>query len=156
MLSGFFNAARIAFVASRLPLANHRILFFCAESARVGVAKQPLSFFTINGLSLEEAREHIYTVDSKSLIIVDRTGLQERKKCMQHLNWAGEGCRIGISPSGTYPGNQWQIFTCGHQKGSRTGLLSTFCRMLHRQNLDLTTTGLCPIFIVKLTSYQFY
>lgn len=35
-------------------------------------------------LSLEEARKHIYAVDSKSLIIADRTGLQEHKKCKQH------------------------------------------------------------------------
>jgi len=54
------NAARLASAASGLPLTDHRILFFGAGSAGIGVAKQLLSFFTINGLSAEEAKKHIY------------------------------------------------------------------------------------------------
>ena len=38
MLSSLINPARIASAASRLPLANHRILFFGAGSAGVGDA----------------------------------------------------------------------------------------------------------------------
>ena len=60
VLSGFINAARLASAASGLPLTDHRILFFGAGSAGIGVAKQLLSFFTINGLSQEEAKKHIY------------------------------------------------------------------------------------------------
>jgi malate dehydrogenase (oxaloacetate-decarboxylating)(NADP+) len=60
VLSGFINAARLASEASSLPLTEHRILFFGAGSAGVGVAKQLLSFFTMLGLSKEEARQRIY------------------------------------------------------------------------------------------------
>ena len=74
MLSGFITPLV-------LPLLR---LDFGAGSAGVGVAKRLLSFFTINGLSLEEARKYIYTIDSKSLIVADGTGLQEHK-CRQHL-----------------------------------------------------------------------
>ncbi len=98
MLSGFINAARLASAASGLPLTEHRILFFGAGSSGIGVATQLLSFFTLQGLSLEEAKKRIYvnpffsafcdlntddkkTVDSKGLITADRKGLQEHKKC---------------------------------------------------------------------------
>ena len=60
MLSGFINAARLASAASDLPLTEHRILFFGAGSSGIGVAKQLLSFFTLQGLSLEEAKRKIY------------------------------------------------------------------------------------------------
>jgi malate dehydrogenase (oxaloacetate-decarboxylating)(NADP+) len=60
VLSGFINAARIASAASSLPLTEHKILFFGAGSAGIGVAKQLLSFFTMLGLSEEEAKQRIY------------------------------------------------------------------------------------------------
>jgi malate dehydrogenase (oxaloacetate-decarboxylating)(NADP+) len=60
VLSGFINAARLASAASGQPLTDHRILFFGAGSAGIGVAKQLLLFFTRNGLSVEEAKKHIY------------------------------------------------------------------------------------------------
>ena len=63
VLSGFINAARLASEASGLPLTEHRILFFGAGSAGVGVAKQLLSFFTLLGLSEEEAKSRIYVCE---------------------------------------------------------------------------------------------
>jgi malate dehydrogenase (oxaloacetate-decarboxylating)(NADP+) len=98
VLSGFFNAARLASAASGTPLSEHRILFFGAGSAGIGVAKQLLSFFTLLGMTEEDARNRIYvrvsrlcfleklinafqTVDSKGLITANRKGLQEHKKC---------------------------------------------------------------------------
>ncbi|KAM6494187.1 malate dehydrogenase [Amanita muscaria] len=81
VLSGFINAARLASAASGKPLTEHRILFFGAGSSGTGVAKQLLSFFTLQGLSVEEAKKRIYTVDSKGLITANRKGLQEHKKC---------------------------------------------------------------------------
>ena len=60
ILSGFTNAARLASAASGLPPSDHKILFFGAGSAGIGVAKQLLSFFTMSGLSPEEARSRIY------------------------------------------------------------------------------------------------
>jgi malate dehydrogenase (oxaloacetate-decarboxylating)(NADP+) len=60
VLSGFINAARLSSSAAGTPLTDQRILFFGAGSAGVGVAKQLMSFFTLLGLSEEEARSRIY------------------------------------------------------------------------------------------------
>jgi len=100
VLSGFLNAARLSSSAAGTPISDQRILFFGAGSAGIGVAKQLMSFFTLLGMSEEEARSRIYvchmvtasfmglkltiriqTVDSKGLITADRKGLQEHKKC---------------------------------------------------------------------------
>ncbi|KII86885.1 hypothetical protein PLICRDRAFT_93530 [Plicaturopsis crispa FD-325 SS-3] len=89
VLSGFINAARLASAASGRPLTDHKILFFGAGSAGIGVAKQLLSFFTLLGLSEEEAKKRIYTVDSKGLITADRKGLQEHKKFFARTDYNG-------------------------------------------------------------------
>lgn len=60
ILSGFINAARLSSAASGKPLSEHRILFLGAGSAGIGVAKQLLSFFTLLGMSEEEAKSRIY------------------------------------------------------------------------------------------------
>jgi malate dehydrogenase (oxaloacetate-decarboxylating)(NADP+) len=67
VLSGFINAARLASSAAGTPLADQRILFFGAGSAGVGVAKQLTSFFTLLGLSEEEARSRIYVSNQSSI-----------------------------------------------------------------------------------------
>ncbi|KAI6027374.1 hypothetical protein BKA83DRAFT_8252 [Pisolithus microcarpus] len=89
ILSGFINAANLSSAASGKPLADHRILFFGAGSAGIGVAKQLLSFFIMQGLSPEEARARIWTVDSKGLITADRKGLQEHKKFFARTDYEG-------------------------------------------------------------------
>ncbi|KAI0036494.1 malate dehydrogenase [Vararia minispora EC-137] len=89
VLSGFLNAARLASDASGLPLSEHRILFFGAGSAGIGVAKQLMSFFKFNGLSEAEARERIWTVDSKGLITTSRKALQEHKKYFARTDYDG-------------------------------------------------------------------
>ncbi|KAF8630889.1 hypothetical protein AX17_005247 [Amanita inopinata Kibby_2008] len=89
VLSGFINAARLASAASGLALSEHRILFFGAGSAGIGVAKQLLSFFTLQGLTVEEAKKRIYTVDSKGLITANRKGLQEHKKFFARTDYDG-------------------------------------------------------------------
>ncbi|KAF8650149.1 hypothetical protein AX16_005384 [Volvariella volvacea WC 439] len=89
ILSGFLNAARLASAASGKPLTDHRILFFGAGSAGIGVAKQLVSFFTLQGLSEEEAKSRIYTVDSRGLITADRKGLQEHKKYFARKDYSG-------------------------------------------------------------------
>lgn len=66
VLSGFINAARLASAASGRPLNSHKILFFGAGSAGIGVAKQLISFFTLLGMSEEEAKGHIYVRSSTS------------------------------------------------------------------------------------------
>ena len=60
MLSGFLNAAHIASQASGRPLTEHRILFFGAGSAGIGVAKQLLSFFKFEGMSEADATKQIW------------------------------------------------------------------------------------------------
>lgn len=82
MLSGFLNAAKISSAAAGIPLSSHRILFFGAGSAGVGVAMQLMSFFTLQGLSKEEARRCIWLVDSQGLVYNSRGRLAEHKKCL--------------------------------------------------------------------------
>ncbi|KAF9242568.1 hypothetical protein BU15DRAFT_43689 [Melanogaster broomeanus] len=89
ILSGFTNAARLSSAASGRPLSDHKVLFFGAGSAGIGVAKQLLSFFTSLGMSMEEAKSRIYTVDSKGLITADRRGLQEHKKFFARTDYNG-------------------------------------------------------------------
>jgi malate dehydrogenase (oxaloacetate-decarboxylating)(NADP+) len=69
VLSGFINAARLSSSAAGTPLTDQRILFFGAGSAGIGVAKQLMSFFTLLGLSEEEARSRIYVSNRGSLFI---------------------------------------------------------------------------------------
>lgn len=76
VLAGLISAARLP----PLQTHEHRILFFGAGSAGVGVATQLLSFFTLSGMSEEEARNHIWLVDSKGLIYDGRAGVAEHKK----------------------------------------------------------------------------
>jgi len=82
VLSGFINAAKLASAASGRPLTEHRILFFGAGSAGVGVASQLMSFFTLEGMPREQARRQIYLVDSQGLVYNARGRLPEHKKCM--------------------------------------------------------------------------
>jgi len=80
VLSGFLNAAKLSSAASGQPLSSHRILFLGAGSAGVGVAMQLQSFFTLNGLSADEARERIWLFDSQGLVYDARGPMAEHKK----------------------------------------------------------------------------
>ena len=72
ILSGFLNAVKQSVAASSKPLTDQRIVFLGAGSAAVGVAQQLMSFFTRNGLSVQEARERFWLVDTKGLVTSDR------------------------------------------------------------------------------------
>ncbi|EMD35637.1 hypothetical protein CERSUDRAFT_85576 [Gelatoporia subvermispora B] len=89
VLSGFLNAAKLSSAASGLPLSEHRILFFGAGSAGVGVAMQLMSFFKLQGLSTEEARQRIWLVDSQGLIFDARGPLAEHKKYFSRRDYTG-------------------------------------------------------------------
>lgn len=80
VLSGFLNAAKLSSAASGRPLSDHRILFLGAGSAGVGVATQLMSFFRLQGMSEQEARERIYLVDSQGLVYDNRGPMAEHKK----------------------------------------------------------------------------
>lgn len=71
VLGTFVAAARLGSKASGKPLSEQRILLTGAGSG-AGVGKQLLSFFTQQGLTLEEAHNQIWMVDSKGLITQDR------------------------------------------------------------------------------------
>ena len=81
VLSGFVNAAKLASAAANTPVVDQRILFLGAGSAGVGVAMQLMSFFTLQGMSIEEARRRVWFVDSQGLIYNGRGPMAEHKKC---------------------------------------------------------------------------
>ncbi|KAJ7635027.1 hypothetical protein FB45DRAFT_1056974 [Roridomyces roridus] len=89
VLAGFINAARLSSAASGQPLTSHRILFFGAGSAGVGVAMQLMSFFTLEGLSEQEARERIWLVDSQGLVYNGRGKLAEHKEYFARRDYTG-------------------------------------------------------------------
>ena len=69
ILAGFINAITL----SKTPLPKHRILFFGAGSAGVGVASQLKEhFIRAGGMSEEAARDAFWLVDSKGLVTFDR------------------------------------------------------------------------------------
>lgn len=88
-LSGFLNAARVSSAASGVPLADHRILFLGAGSAAVGVASQLISFFTLQGLSEQEARSRIWLSDSQGLVYESRGPMAEHKKLFARDDYHG-------------------------------------------------------------------
>ncbi|KAF7325779.1 Malic enzyme [Mycena kentingensis (nom. inval.)] len=89
VLSGFINAARLASAAAGQPLTNHRIVFLGAGSAGVGVAMQLMAFFTMEGLTEEEARDRIYLVDTQGLVYASRGELAEHKKYFARQDYTG-------------------------------------------------------------------
>ncbi|KAI0363682.1 malic enzyme [Pilatotrama ljubarskyi] len=89
VLSGFLNAAKLSSAASGRPLTDHRILFLGAGSAGVGVAMQLMSFFKLQGLSTEQARDRIYLVDSQGLIYDGRGPMAEHKKYFSRKDYNG-------------------------------------------------------------------
>jgi len=98
VLSGFYNAAqRASSVAGGSTLKDHRILFYGAGSAGIGVAKQLMSFFKLQGLSEEEARDRIWTVDSKGLIYNGRAAVTDHKTCeLVFLIFGGNRSRLSF------------------------------------------------------------
>ncbi|TFY73533.1 hypothetical protein EWM64_g10479, partial [Hericium alpestre] len=89
VLSGFLNAAKLSSAASGRPLSDHRILFFGAGSAGVGVGMQLMSFFKLQGLSEDEARERIWLVDSQGLVYNERGPMAEHKKIFSRHDYTG-------------------------------------------------------------------
>ena len=65
ILGGFLAAARQSSKASGKPLKDHRVVFLGGGSAAVGVAKEMMNFFKLEGLSEQEARERFWLIDTK-------------------------------------------------------------------------------------------
>ncbi|GAM21846.1 hypothetical protein SAMD00019534_050210 [Acytostelium subglobosum LB1] len=84
ILSGFINAVR----AVQIPLRDHRLVFFGAGSAGIGVADCIMSLFLEQGLTEEEARKRFWFVDSKGLITTNRGDeLAEHKKAYARTDY---------------------------------------------------------------------
>ncbi|KAK9659847.1 hypothetical protein K7432_018407 [Basidiobolus ranarum] len=69
ILSGFINAVREV----GIPAKQHKLLFFGAGSAGVGVAKQIMDYFVLeHGMTEDEAKRLFWLNDSKGLVTLDR------------------------------------------------------------------------------------
>nr|ODN92478.1 malate dehydrogenase (oxaloacetate-decarboxylating)(NADP+) [Cryptococcus depauperatus CBS 7841] len=79
ILAGFLAAAKQASEASGKPLKDHKIVFLGGGSAAVGVAKEMMNFFTMQGLTEDEARERFWLIDTKGLITSTRTDVVNGK-----------------------------------------------------------------------------
>ncbi|KAI8091417.1 malic enzyme [Gilbertella persicaria] len=73
VLAGLINAFRKVQKESKVHIRDHRILFYGAGSAAIGVAKQIQRYLeTEHGLTEQEAKDVFYVCDSKGLITLDR------------------------------------------------------------------------------------
>ncbi|OCF40293.1 malate dehydrogenase (oxaloacetate-decarboxylating)(NADP+) [Kwoniella heveanensis CBS 569] len=72
ILAGFLAAAKQASEASGKSLKDHKVVFLGGGSAAVGVAKEMMNFFTMQGLTEDEARERFWLIDTKGLITSTR------------------------------------------------------------------------------------
>lgn len=73
ILSGLINAFRKVETESSVALRDHRIVFYGAGSAAIGVARQIQEYLQLeHGLTEEESRKVFYICDSKGLVTTDR------------------------------------------------------------------------------------
>ncbi|CAO3683789.1 unnamed protein product [Umbelopsis vinacea] len=93
ILAGLINAFRQ--VEKDTPVSQHRILFFGAGSAAIGVAKHICDYFILeHGMSEEQAKSMFWTVDSKGLVSDGRGDkLPEHKKYFSRKDNTGSGLK---------------------------------------------------------------
>jgi malate dehydrogenase (oxaloacetate-decarboxylating)(NADP+) len=72
ILGGFIAAAKRASEASGKSLKDHKVVFLGGGSAAIGVAKEMMTFFKMQGFTEEEARERFWLIDTKGLITATR------------------------------------------------------------------------------------
>jgi len=75
VVAGVYSGLRITGAAMK----DQRILFAGAGASAQGISDLLVSAMLEDGLSLEEARKRIWTVDSRGLVTKDRTGLEDFK-----------------------------------------------------------------------------
>lgn len=75
MVAGIYSALRI----TGKPIEEQRILFAGAGASAQGISDLCVSAMAEEGLSLEDARKHIWTVDSRGLVTKTRSGLEDFK-----------------------------------------------------------------------------
>ncbi|CAG8452598.1 6779_t:CDS:2 [Paraglomus occultum] len=114
ILSGFMNAVHL--VENDVPPTEHRLLFFGAGSAGVGVAKQLLDFFIReHDMDEEIAKKRVWLVDSRGLVTKDRGDKlakhkiyfarddnegKQYKSLMDVINYVKPTALIGLSSQG--------------------------------------------------------
>jgi malate dehydrogenase (oxaloacetate-decarboxylating)(NADP+) len=79
-LAGVLSALRV----TGGKMSDHRVLFLGAGEAGMGIADNIVTVLMEEGLSKAEARQHIWFVDSKGLIVKGREGLVEHKLHYAH------------------------------------------------------------------------
>jgi malate dehydrogenase (oxaloacetate-decarboxylating)(NADP+) len=79
-LSGLLAALRI----TRQKLEDQRILFLGAGEAGIGIGEMIATAMEEAGLRMEEARKHIWFVDSKGLVCASRSDLAAHKQKFAH------------------------------------------------------------------------
>ncbi len=89
-LAGLFSALRI----TGGKLSEQALLFLGAGEAATGIADLVASAMMVEGLTKAEARQRIWLVDSRGLVVKGREGLTEHK-----LPYAHEHAPIGDFPS---------------------------------------------------------
>ncbi|CAJ0834956.1 1651_t:CDS:2, partial [Entrophospora sp. SA101] len=110
ILSGFMNAVKLT---KDIDPKEHRLVFFGAGSAGVGVAKQLLEFFmTEHKMSEEDAKNLVWLVDTKGLVTSDRgdklaqhkiyfarsdNGGNQYKTLEEVIEYVKPTCLIGLS-----------------------------------------------------------
>lgn len=81
-LAGLYSACR----ATGTALRDQLVLFFGAGSAATGIGELIVTAMREDGLSEEEARQRCWFLDSKGLVIADRTDLQPHKRPFAHAH----------------------------------------------------------------------
>jgi malate dehydrogenase (oxaloacetate-decarboxylating)(NADP+) len=79
-LAGLIAANRL----TKRPLKDERILFYGAGEAASGIGNLIVSALVKQGMSPDDARHHIWFVDSKGLVVKSRADLAEHKKPYAH------------------------------------------------------------------------
>ena len=75
VLAGIYSAMRI----TGQPMRDQRLVFAGAGASTHGIAALFVSALVEDGLSAEEARRRVWTVDTKGLVVGDRPGLEDFK-----------------------------------------------------------------------------
>ncbi|KAI7899967.1 uncharacterized protein BX663DRAFT_519153 [Cokeromyces recurvatus] len=113
ILSGLINAIRKVEKENNVPSNDHRIVFFGAGSAAIGVARQIQAYFQIeHNMSEDEAKKIFWIVDSKGLVTTTRgdklpqhkqyfarndTNDKQYKKLLDIVNYIKPTVLIGLS-----------------------------------------------------------